>query len=104
MARNEGKIQPHWWSKTFAGIIAGFLLSIGIVGIFAWLGPDGLTQPISEETRLWKTQFNMWVITPIWLTILSFVYLFRTGVQAWCWLGGLATLTIVIVACLRGLL
>ncbi|KZN61754.1 hypothetical protein [Pseudoalteromonas luteoviolacea] len=101
---NEFKIQPHWWSKTLAGIFAGFFLSIGIVGIFAWLGPDGLTQQISEEQRLWKTQFNMWIITPIWLIILSFVYLFRTGKQAWTWLGGFACLTITIVAGFRGML
>ncbi|KZN54715.1 hypothetical protein N474_17550 [Pseudoalteromonas luteoviolacea CPMOR-2] len=101
---NCKKIEPHWWGKTLAGIFAGFFLSIGIVGIFAWLGPDGLTQQITEEQRLWKTQFNMWIITPIWLLILSFVYLFKTSREAWTWLGGAACTSLIIIAILREML
>ncbi|AOT08200.1 hypothetical protein S4054249_10245 [Pseudoalteromonas luteoviolacea] len=98
------KIQPHWWSKTFAGIFAGFFLSLGLVGIFAWIGPTGLTEQITAEQRSWKTQFNMWMITPIWCLILSFVYLFKTGKQAWIYLGGGAVLSIAVVYALRSYL
>ncbi|MDK2593500.1 hypothetical protein [Pseudoalteromonas obscura] len=95
------KIQPHWWIKTFAGVIGGFFLTLGLVGIFAWLGPTGLTEQITEEQRLWKTQFNMWIITPIWLLILCFVYMFKTGRQAWLYLGVSAVISNVIVYLLR---
>lgn len=69
------KIQPHWWSKTFAGIILGLTLTYAIVSIFAWYGPGGIEAPS-------KVQFNMWLITPIWLSIFSLTYLFKTGIKA----------------------
>ncbi|WP_440053706.1 hypothetical protein ACSLBF_12460 [Pseudoalteromonas sp. T1lg65] len=86
MGCEKQKISSDWWSKTFAGTVLGLCLSFGIVGLFAWISTDGLTQAISNERLLWKTQFNMWLVTPVWLLILSFVYLFRTGKQAVAWL------------------
>jgi len=71
----EQKIQPHWWSKTFAGTIFGFLLAYGFVAIFAWFGPGGL-----DATG--KGQFNMWIVSPIALFVLSFTYLFKTAAKA----------------------
>ncbi|SFD41448.1 hypothetical protein [Pseudoalteromonas denitrificans] len=69
------RIQPDWWSKSIAGIFLGLLLSVGLVGIFAWSGPGGIAAPV-------KVQFNMWLISPIWLLILSFTYMFKTGLRA----------------------
>lgn len=69
------KIQPHWWVKTFAGLILGLTLSFALVITFAWYGPGGIDAPV-------KVQFNMWMISPIWLLILSFTYLFKTGLKA----------------------
>ena len=74
LLENE-KIQPHWWVKTLAGLILGLLLSYAFVMIFAWYGPGGIDAPV-------KVQFNMWLISPIWLLILSFTYLFKTGLKA----------------------
>jgi hypothetical protein len=68
-------IAPDWWSKTLAGVILGFSLSLGLVGLFAWLGPGGIH-------ALEKSQFVMWMITPIWMLILSFIYLCRGGLRA----------------------
>jgi len=34
----------------------------------------------------------MWLISPLWLTIASLVYLFRDGWRAWGWLGGASVL------------
>lgn len=68
-------IARDWWSKTFAGLILGFLLSLALVGIFAWIGPGGINAPE-------KNQFVMWMITPIWMLILSFIYLCRSGLRA----------------------
>ena len=77
MARltEEQKIQPHWFVKTIAGLVLGLTLAYAFVGIFAWFGPGG----IAAST---KVQFNMWLISPIWLLVLSFSYLFQTGRKA----------------------
>ncbi|GGP56312.1 hypothetical protein [Shewanella saliphila] len=74
LSANE-KIQPHWWSKTLAGLLFGLMLAYGIVGIFAWYGYGGIDAPV-------KVQFNMWMICPIWILVLSLSYLFKTGVNA----------------------
>ncbi|MFC0350343.1 hypothetical protein [Undibacterium danionis] len=68
-------IARDWWSKTFAGLVLGFLLSLALVGIFAWIGPGGINAPE-------KNQFVMWMITPLWMLILSFIYLCRSGLRA----------------------
>ena len=69
------KIQPHWWSKSFIGIVMGLTLSYGIVAIFAWFGPGGIEAPM-------KVQLNMWLISAFWLPILALVYLFKTTKSA----------------------
>ena len=74
------KIQPHWWLKTSAGLILGLTLSYALIGTFAWYGPGGIDAAV-------KVQFNMWMISPIWLTILTFSYLFKTGLKAIIYLG-----------------
>ena len=73
-------IRPDWISKTLAGGLAGLSLSIALLGLVAWLGPDGTSAPD-------KTQVIMWLIPPLWMTIFSLTYLFRSGLRAWLWLG-----------------
>ncbi|TMP30165.1 hypothetical protein CWB99_03120 [Pseudoalteromonas rubra] len=80
---SETRIQPHWLSKSLAGILAGGLLSFAFVGLVVWFGPDGLKGTLTSSELLWKTQFNMWLIAPVWLLILSMTFLFKTGKQAW---------------------
>ncbi|PCJ31611.1 MAG: hypothetical protein COA90_05480 [Gammaproteobacteria bacterium] len=75
------RIQSHWWSKTFIGSLLGLSLAFFLVGIFAWAGPGG----ISAEN---KVQFNMWIITPIWLLLFSTVYLYPTRWHALFYIGG----------------
>lgn len=76
-------IKEDWLSKTLAGCLLGFLLALIASSLFAIWGPGGLEAPN-------KTQFNMWIVPPIWMTIFSLVYLFRSGLRAWLWLGGFA--------------
>ncbi len=71
----DEKIQPHWWLKTLAGSILGLTLAYACVGIFAWYGYGGINAPV-------KVQFNMWMVSPIWLLVLAFSYLFKTGLHA----------------------
>ena len=91
--KQQIKMQADWWSKTLAGIFLGLLLSYGLIALFAWFGPDNVNQTISNERVLWRVQFNMWLVAPIWMCVLSLVYLFRSGKQAWLKLG-LANLVI----------
>lgn len=73
------KLRPDWWSKTFAGGVLGLSLALALSGLFAWVGPGGITAPN-------KVQFNMWIIAPLWTLIFSFSYLFTTGRRALLWL------------------
>lgn len=73
-------ISPDWISKTLAGGLAGLSLAIALLGLFAWLGPDGTSAPD-------KTQVIMWLVPPLWMSIFSLTYLFRSGWRAWIWLG-----------------
>jgi len=90
------KIQPHWWGKTLVGAILGLLLAYAIIGLFAWYGPGGIDAPT-------KVQFNMWLITPLWLTIFSLVYLFKTSGDALRYLGGANLLCYAILILMRSI-
>ncbi len=79
-AKTPAPIRPDWWSKTLAGVILGFLLAVALAGLFAWIGPGGLS-------AVNKIQLIMWMVAPIWLGVVSFCFLFRSGRQAWLWLG-----------------
>ncbi|WP_133405684.1 hypothetical protein [Parashewanella tropica] len=71
----KNKIKPDVLSKTLAGLVFGYLIALALVGLFAWHGYQG----ISGEH---KVQFNMWMITPIWMLTFSFSYLFQSGKKA----------------------
>lgn len=83
---SQNKIQPQWRGKTAVGVFLGLLLSYGIVAFIVWFGPDNINQNLSNERLLWKTQFNMWIVTPIWMLIVSFIYMFKTTKQAFIYL------------------
>lgn len=74
-------IRPDWLSKTLAGAVLGFTLAVAISGLFAWYGPGGIDAPN-------KTQFIMWLIAPLWMTLFSTVYLFTSGRAALLWFSG----------------
>lgn len=74
-------IRPDWWSKTLAGGVLGATLALALAGLFAWLGPGGVS---AAE----KPQFVMWSIAPLWLSAFAAVYLFRSGGRALLWMGG----------------
>ncbi|MCL1122464.1 hypothetical protein N7V09_00105 [Shewanella seohaensis] len=90
----QDKLQPDWWTKSLAGLVLGFTLALGLVGLFAWFGPGG----IDADT---KVQVNMWLITPIWLLILSFSFLFKTGLRAIGYLGLFNILTYIVLYTFR---
>ncbi|SEL22764.1 hypothetical protein SAMN05216359_106232 [Roseateles sp. YR242] len=78
-ARSPGEppIQRHWWAKTIAGAVLGLSLGIATGGVYSRFssGPPMLT-----------SQIAMWMVAPVWMTVLSLVFLFRNGWRAWAWL------------------
>lgn len=81
-------IQRDWLSKALAGVLLGFSLAMTLSGIVAWLGPDG---PAATN----KFQWVMWLVSPLWLGVLSFCWLFRSGRHAWLQLGAANLLAFV---------
>lgn len=75
-----------WFGRAAAGLLLGFVIALALSGLFAWFGPAGLAGGPG------KTQFNMWLIAPVWGLVLSFVFLFPTARSAWLWLGAAALL------------
>ena len=88
-------IRADWWLKTLAGIVLGWMLAFALAGIFAWIGPGGIGAPQ-------KSQFVMWMIAPVWLTLFGFVYLFRSGLRAVLWLGGANLVAYAVLLSVRG--
>lgn len=60
------------WLKNLGGTVLGATLAVALSGLWAWWGPGGITAPH-------KVQFNMWLIAPLWLLVLSGVYAVRSG-------------------------
>ena len=71
----------HWLGKASAGLLLGLALALALSALFAIIGPDGL------HGGSGKLQFTMWMVSPIWVLILGFCFLFRSGWAAWGWLG-----------------
>lgn len=70
----------HWFGKVSAAVVLGYTFSIGLSGLFAWRGPGGI------DAGSGKVQFNMWMLAPLWVAVLSVCFLFRSGLRAWLWL------------------
>jgi len=88
------KLEPDWISKTLAGGVLGYGLALALIGLAAWIGPGGIDAAN-------KGQFNMWMITPLWLLFFSTVYLFRSGWQAIAVLGAANVVGHVALYCVR---
>lgn len=88
------KIRPDWLGKTLCGVVLGFTLALAIVGLFAWFGPGGI------DARD-KYQFNMWLMAPLWLCVISFIYLFHSTRHAVIWIGSANLLAWTLLLLLR---
>jgi len=87
----------HWFAKGLAGLVLGLVIAIGLSGLLAWAGPGGIAAP-------GKYMVVMWAVIPVWMLILTFCFLFRSGWRAWAWLGGAAILVhALLLACQRWL-
>ncbi len=70
-----------WFGKVSAGVLLGFALALGVSGLLPTLGIGSLS--------FLKTsgQFMMWLISPVWATVISLCFMFSSGLRAWLWLG-----------------
>ena len=73
------------WARAFAGIVPGFLLSAGFVGLFTWSWPGP-----------WQATLVPGVIAffMVWIGVMASAFQFANGKRAWAWLGGLAALSL----------
>lgn len=69
-----------WFGKSSAGLILGFLLALGLSGLFKRIASLG------DTFFSLQGQFAMWMISPIWAVVLSFCFLFSSSLRAWAWL------------------
>ncbi len=73
-------IRRDWLAKSLAGGLLGFSLAMGCSGLLL-----AACASLPPGTR---AQLAMWLVTPVWLGVLSSCYFFRSGLRAWLWLGG----------------
>jgi hypothetical protein len=69
-----------WFGKASAGTVLGFVLALGLSGL--------LMRALGESDTFISTkgQLAMWSIAPVWAGVLSFCFLFGSGLRAWGWL------------------
>ena len=70
----------NWFGKASAGVILGFILTIGLTGLILKFS-FGEIHPFSP-----RGQFLMWIVSPLWACVISFSFLFQSGRQAWLYL------------------
>lgn len=67
------------WGKSTAAIFLGMPLSVLIVGFAALLSNDQ-----ANTTLPWLLVFFL-----VWIGVMTGAFLFRNGLRAWLWMGGL---------------
>ncbi|HTU12812.1 MAG TPA: hypothetical protein VMG08_18120 [Allosphingosinicella sp.] len=90
---NAPDLGRHWLAKALAGLLPGLAIAIGVSGLLVWAGPGAPEAP-------GKYMVAMWAVVLVWMLVLTFCFLFRSGWRAWAWLGGAAILVnAAMVAC-----
>ena len=70
-----------WIGKAGAGVLLGFLLALGVSGLFK------VALGVNDTFFSTRGQFSMWLMSPVWAFTLSFCFLFPSARSAWSWLG-----------------
>jgi len=73
------------WARALAGIVPGFLLSAGLVGLFTWALPGP-----------WQGAIVAGVIAffIVWMAVMGASFQFANGKRAWAWLSALAAVSL----------
>jgi hypothetical protein len=82
-----------WGSKTLAGALLGLSFALACSAIFARLA-GGVAPQI-------RAQLTMWMVTPIWLSVLGGTYFFASGRRAWLWLALANVAAVALLALVR---
>ncbi len=66
------------WSRALAGIVPGFFLAAALVGLCSWSLPGP-----------WQATLVPALVAffPAWMVVIGVGFFFRSGRQAWAWLG-----------------
>ncbi len=70
-----------WFGKASAGLLLGLAIALGVSGLLPRLGVGTVGYNATSG------QFMMWLIAPVWAGVLSFCFLFGSGLRAWVGLG-----------------
>lgn len=79
------------WARYLAAAVLGLPLSVGLIGLaaLAWPGDQAVT------ALPW-----MMLAFPLWITVMTLAFVFKSAWRAWLWLGGA---TLASFALLHGL-
>ena len=69
------KIQPDWWSKSFAGFVLGFMLALLCASLITLWAVQHFSPSLAP-------QLGMWSIPWIWLPLCFIAYFIPKGWQA----------------------
>ena len=71
----DQKIQPDWWTKSFAGAVLGLSLAFALAALITMWG-------LQSEYRSLAPQLGMWSIPWIWLPLFFVAYFIPRGWQS----------------------
>lgn len=72
---SQQKIQPDWWSKTFAGGVLGLCFAFACAALITLWG-------FSSTEKVLAPQLGMWSIPWIWLPLFFSAYFIPKGWQS----------------------
>ena len=71
------------WARASAGVVAGFFLAAGVVGLVCWALPGPWTSTVVG---------GLVAFFPVWMGVMGASFAFANGRRAWAWIGALAVL------------
>lgn len=82
------------WTRYLAAALLGLPLTTAIIGLLAlgWPGDQTVT------TLPW-----IMMAFPVWVTVMTLAFVFRSGLHAWVWLGSATVLGFVLLYGLKAL-
>ncbi|AAV90253.1 hypothetical protein ZMO1_ZMO1629 [Zymomonas mobilis subsp. mobilis ZM4 = ATCC 31821] len=96
MKQGAERQDKDWLFKFLAAFFLGIPLLLGVMGLVGlWCHNDGNPRAISS-------QLMMWMLSPLWITLLGLSGFFRSSRQAWGILGGLSLFVWAVFFLLRG--
>ncbi|MEN3112056.1 hypothetical protein ACFONG_19120 [Uliginosibacterium paludis] len=74
-------IQRDWVSRTLGGTLLGFTMAIGCSGLLT------VVLAAADVALGTRAQLAMWLVPPVWLSVLGACFMFASGLRTWLWLG-----------------